>query len=361
MSRANNRVEPTAEKFIFEESVSNSEGATLRGLIGIDPAGSNVIHVSKATAATDTRTGLSKYDAFKPFATIGEAIDASVSGDLILVEPGVFSENIRVPENRTLKGSGMGLTSIQPESGIAVVVDGNNVSLLDLSAIGAVGVTSEENYDSVLISGCYTEGVGDGIFFDNGVSNLTVQTSVIKSQWDGIVAAGDNILINDCDITVTGEVSGNLGTNGVILSINGQTGFAIVSNTRIRSSGSNVEIVSGLKISGTHAVLEGVLISVSAPNGTARSITGSGPSEKAVTISGVVANCPIDPSISVLGLHIDTTAGVYLDGRRSGVPEQKSDSGDFESGNFENRQVINIADNTFKIYADGAWRQIATW
>jgi hypothetical protein len=39
MSRANNRVEPTAEKFIFEESLSDAEKLTLRNLIGAETAG----------------------------------------------------------------------------------------------------------------------------------------------------------------------------------------------------------------------------------------------------------------------------------------------------------------------------------
>jgi hypothetical protein len=38
MSRANNRVEPTAEKFIFEESMTSEEKGTLRNLIGLEDA-----------------------------------------------------------------------------------------------------------------------------------------------------------------------------------------------------------------------------------------------------------------------------------------------------------------------------------
>lgn len=38
MSRANNRVEPTAEKFIFEESMTSEEKGTLRNLIGLGDA-----------------------------------------------------------------------------------------------------------------------------------------------------------------------------------------------------------------------------------------------------------------------------------------------------------------------------------
>ncbi|MFA7301862.1 MAG: hypothetical protein WC069_06150 [Candidatus Shapirobacteria bacterium] len=55
-------------------------------------AGANVIYVSKATQATDTRTGLSKYDATRPFATLTAAQTVAVSGDTIMVLPGTYAE-----------------------------------------------------------------------------------------------------------------------------------------------------------------------------------------------------------------------------------------------------------------------------
>lgn len=42
-------------------------------------------------------------------------------------------------------------------------------------------------------------------------------------------------------------------------------------------------------------------------------------------------------------------------------PETKTDTGDYASGNWEGRMVINTFDNTFKVYAEGAWRSLATW
>lgn len=38
----------------------------------------------------------------------------------------------------------------------------------------------------------------------------------------------------------------------------------------------------------------------------------------------------------------------------------KTDTGDPASG-YEGQHVINTTDNTYKVYADGAWRQLATW
>jgi hypothetical protein len=50
MSRANNRVEATAEKFIFEESLSDAEKLTLRNLIGAETAGA-AAQIAVETAA----------------------------------------------------------------------------------------------------------------------------------------------------------------------------------------------------------------------------------------------------------------------------------------------------------------------
>lgn len=49
------------------------------------------------------------------------------------------------------------------------------------------------------------------------------------------------------------------------------------------------------------------------------------------------------------------------DTRYARAIETKTDTGDYGSGNFEGRQVINTFDNTFKIYAESAWRTITTW
>lgn len=77
------------------EGVETIIGSGAGGVLDpIDYGGRKVIYVSKGDAATDTRTGLNKYDATKPFATIQAAIDAAASGDRIEVGPGVYTETL---------------------------------------------------------------------------------------------------------------------------------------------------------------------------------------------------------------------------------------------------------------------------
>jgi len=50
-----------------------------------------------------------------------------------------------------------------------------------------------------------------------------------------------------------------------------------------------------------------------------------------------------------------------LESRDSDNVELKDSTGDFSSNNFMGRRVINTFDNTYKIYAEGSWRSIASW
>jgi hypothetical protein len=62
-----------------------------------NPTG-KTIYVDAATG-TDTRTGLSKYDQFKPYATLSAAAAASATGDLIYVRAGTYAINSQINLN----------------------------------------------------------------------------------------------------------------------------------------------------------------------------------------------------------------------------------------------------------------------
>jgi hypothetical protein len=55
-----------------------------------------------ANTGSDTRNGFSKYDLFKPFATIGAAVAASSPGDLVYVRAGTYTISAQI--NLNLKG-----------------------------------------------------------------------------------------------------------------------------------------------------------------------------------------------------------------------------------------------------------------
>jgi hypothetical protein len=73
-----------------------------------------------AGVGTDTRTGLSKYDASKPFLTIATAVAASATGDTVYVRAGTYSITATIPLN--LKGN------LHFETGTSVQVSPNVVA-----------------------------------------------------------------------------------------------------------------------------------------------------------------------------------------------------------------------------------------
>lgn len=91
-----------------DESGGTASGLTLTGLTQVSGtiainalaisgtalgANSNVIRVSKSVQSSDTRTGLSKYDATRPFLTITAAKAVAAAGDTIIVSSGTYAEN----------------------------------------------------------------------------------------------------------------------------------------------------------------------------------------------------------------------------------------------------------------------------
>lgn len=114
-----------------------SSAPAARTNLGLTGTPHQTIRVSTRTGSTDTRTGLGVYDASKPFASVQAAIDASVSGDTIIVEPGTYTLSARLTgfsgrvlhlQDATLQGnitvSGVGDAMIRATSGQTLTITG---------------------------------------------------------------------------------------------------------------------------------------------------------------------------------------------------------------------------------------------
>jgi len=100
-----------------------------------------------AAGASDTRTGLNKYDGFRPFATIQAALNAAASGDTIWVENqnAAYAAITNVPVSCTIYlGSGVSVSSLSMSSATTCTISGpgeirnasgTGVSLSSASAI----------------------------------------------------------------------------------------------------------------------------------------------------------------------------------------------------------------------------------
>jgi hypothetical protein len=92
---------PTVTSYLSTNNVLLSSATILNTLSARsyvnNPTG-KTIYVDAATGI-DTRTGLSKYDQFKPYATLSAAETASVTGDLVYVRAGTYAINSQINLN----------------------------------------------------------------------------------------------------------------------------------------------------------------------------------------------------------------------------------------------------------------------
>lgn len=127
----------TAEDVGGDDLSGVDSPSTARTNIGLTSTPHQTIRVSTRTGSTDTRTGLGVYDASKPFASVQAALNASVSGDTIIVEPGTYTLSARLTgfsgrvlhlQGATLQGnitvSGVGDAMIRATSGQTLTITG---------------------------------------------------------------------------------------------------------------------------------------------------------------------------------------------------------------------------------------------
>jgi parallel beta-helix repeat protein len=139
------------------------------------------------------------------YTSIQAAIDAADSGDLIIVESGIYYENVNVNKQLTLRGTDTG-------TGMPVVIDEGNTTAINLSANGITmegfNVTSnntssesngiEINSNSSTISGNIINNYSNGIFIAESHNN-TITDNNASHNGCGIY------LQNSSNNTITGN------------------------------------------------------------------------------------------------------------------------------------------------------------
>ena len=144
-------------------------------------AGSNIllrssfVHVLKSTIVVNS-TGSAD------FATIREAINAAFDGDTIMVEPGIYSENLYLKTDNISLVSSTGnpadVSIVSPDSGnIAIYVKADNITISNITVRDSnIGIVVDSS-SGCNISNCYTSGNTCGIYLylsqDNSVLNCT--------------------------------------------------------------------------------------------------------------------------------------------------------------------------------------------
>jgi len=172
------------------------------------------------------------------FHTIQSAIDSAVEGDIVLVEPGIYYENLIINKSIVLIGSGYSKTIIDGnKSSHVVTISSSNVvvsgftfqnggylipSYYGIKIINAKNVTISDNYivgnfvgiklgekQCVSIQNviCYNVVTQNryGIFADHASENLFFGNIITKNYWNGIeLAWGEKNIIQANDVSFNG-------------------------------------------------------------------------------------------------------------------------------------------------------------
>jgi parallel beta-helix repeat protein len=132
--------------------------------------------VTLGTASASTLTVNNSIDSVANFTLIQDAVNASTDGDIIMVYPGFYEENIVVSQaNITIKSQ-----SENPADTIVMAADTND----DVFSINA---------DKININGFSIDGASEayGIYLD-GIENCVVTNNIVSDNYEGIYFNGSN-------------------------------------------------------------------------------------------------------------------------------------------------------------------------
>jgi hypothetical protein len=343
--------------------------ATKQNVIDFD--GRKVLVVAKGDAATDTRTGLSAYDATRPFATLSAAMAAAVSGDTILIGPGTYTERITLKNGVDIHcdpGVVLAGTYTADNSAESHITDGGAAVACKITGrpnFTAANATPFSNKNAFYITGASTIYVEFGestLTACGGVANFRIanaSASVVLDGWsvsndsyDGLwhysgqvsysversTCYGQHLEIN----VATGETSKNhyrvgLGTNpysdepailiggsaagfeaviegtfvgnGLLSEVANGDGKFILRNCRIDSSASASHLPINLSFAGiVNVYVENTTLTAHASADYAVGAAGT------IHLRDVVTNKPVDPAMTVVGGYYNDAGALGLGG-----------------------------------------------
>jgi hypothetical protein len=140
----------------------NNGSPEWRNFIGSDSIVQNSLFVSQTNPnATDTRTGLSKYNLFKPFATIEAALSAATTGDtIVLLSDCTISDNGGVVNNLfkngvTLTDLGIGYTITYSGAGTGAMYSavGSNNTCIVTGKLSFINESTVADANAIMIVG----------------------------------------------------------------------------------------------------------------------------------------------------------------------------------------------------------------
>ena len=126
------------------------------------------------------------------FTSIQAAIDSGASR--VLIEPGVYYENITLASNVVVAGSGAGLTVIASPTGVSPIVSADNISnatLANLTLRGdgtILGIATSNGATGIALARLLIEGMGTAVSIDGATTDVDLKNNSFIANVNGISA-----------------------------------------------------------------------------------------------------------------------------------------------------------------------------
>lgn len=279
---------------------------------------------------------------------IQDAIDFSVSGETIFIDPGVYEEQLNISKDITLQSTGAGVIIQSPAlltdfftSGanknypIIYVHDTENASLIGLTIDGAGLGNANYRFDGI---GFFNAG---GLIQGNTIQN--VMNTPFSGTQHGV---GIYVYANDADphdIVIDGNVIEDYQKNGMTISGNGQTTATITDNT-VTGAGPvplGGPAQNGIQVSNADALIQG------------NTVTGNHYIPDTYTSTGILFFGPGDVQIS--GNTLDgNDVNAYVTGAGNvEITDNTILNGEWDGAWVDTSGPTTIAGNTFAGNAEG--------
>jgi hypothetical protein len=176
-----------------------------------------------AGVGTDTRPGFNEHDISEPFATIGEAVSASASGDTVYVRAGSYTISTQI----SLNGKG----NIYFETGTDITVAGNTVAFsltpnetetktvngfARFTLSGTANILTQSNGTLFLEYQSITSTSTDTLFKISGGTLNTSFAIIDAAETDGFVLTGSGTLVIRRSHTASCKQFLNCNTSGAV-------------------------------------------------------------------------------------------------------------------------------------------------
>lgn len=221
-----------------------------------------------APNATDTRTGLSNYDIYTPFASIKAAL-AVASFDSVVIFPGTYTEvfPLVVPSGVTVSGLDRNVI-VQPTVGTntlnGFVLSGRS-SLVDVQITGTTGVGVYCNANTLILGSPLVRDVvvtdcGIGVEADGGTSQINVEgsqvpNSAVVAGSRGFAAINGGILVIEHGSVTNAEIGIRAESAGTI-KCNAGSFTTCTTGVHADGAGSTISIINGFSDTNTNICSE---------------------------------------------------------------------------------------------------------